>query len=130
MAAEVNNTILIRNLQDRIDEIERSKHGGGSGGGGGNVDADRLTKLETKIETILPTLATKGDVSEAKASIVIWASAFIAASTVIVITVVLNAINNKPPQAATQQQTPVYVYPQPQANPTAPQSPPATKPGR
>jgi hypothetical protein len=30
----------------------------------------RLTKLETRIETILPTLATKGDVSEAKADII------------------------------------------------------------
>jgi hypothetical protein len=53
----------------------------------------RLTVLEARLDTILPTLATKADMSEAKASLVMWLGSIVAASTAIVITVLLFAIN-------------------------------------
>jgi hypothetical protein len=98
---------------------------------GGNGDSmERLAKLETRIETILPTLATKGDVSEAKASIVMWLAGVVAASTAIVIAVLAFMLNRAiPPQAP--QSSPIIIYPQavPQqeASPPASQSPPASK---
>ncbi|HEY3078055.1 MAG TPA: hypothetical protein VGJ74_23005 [Burkholderiales bacterium] len=54
---------------------------------------NRLTVLETRLDTILPTLATKGDVSEAKASLVMWLASIVAASTAVVIAVLLFAIS-------------------------------------
>jgi hypothetical protein len=87
----------------------------------------KLDKLETKMETILPTLATKGDVSEAKASIVMWAAGVAAASTAIIVSVLAFMLNRAVPPQAPTQQAPIVVYPQ---NPPAPQSPPATKRGQ
>ena len=58
-----------------------------------NGIANRLGVLETRLDTILPTLATKADVSEAKASLVMWLGSIVAASTAIVIAVLLFAIN-------------------------------------
>jgi hypothetical protein len=92
------------------------------------MDTERLTKLETRIDTILPTLATKGDISEAKASVVMWIAGVVAASTAIVVAVLLFAINRaNPPQA--QQQAPIVIYPQPiqVPQPQASQSPPPKK---
>ena len=54
---------------------------------------NRLSVLETRLDTILPTLATKADVSDAKASLVMWLGSIVAASTAIVIAVLLFAIN-------------------------------------
>ena len=93
--------------------------------GGDDMDTERLTRLETRVETILPTLATKGDVSEAKASIVMWVAGVIAASTVIVVTVLIFAINRAMPPQAQTQAAPIVVYPQ--QNPPAPQPAPASK---
>jgi hypothetical protein len=53
----------------------------------------RLTVLEARLDTLLPTLATKADMSEAKASLVMWLGSTVAASTAIVIAVLLFAIN-------------------------------------
>jgi hypothetical protein len=92
------------------------------------MDTDRLTKLETRIETILPTLATKGDVSEAKASIVMWLAGVVAASTAIIIAVLAFMLNRAIPPQAPMQQAPIVVYPQ--QNQPVPQSPPATKRGQ
>jgi hypothetical protein len=55
--------------------------------------ANRLGVLETRLDTILPTLATKADVSDAKASLVMRLGSIVAASTAIVIAVLLFAIN-------------------------------------
>ncbi|SRR6266571_3240836 len=101
-------------------------HGqGASGSGGGDMDNDRLTRLESKVETILPTLATKADISDAKYDIVKWLSAIILAVAAIGISVLLFALNRiSPPQAATQA-APIIIYPQP--TPPASQSPPASK---
>jgi hypothetical protein len=55
--------------------------------------ANRLGVLETRLETILPTLATKADVSDAKASLVMWLGSIVTASTAMVIAVLLFAIN-------------------------------------
>jgi hypothetical protein len=88
---------------------------------------NRLTKLETRLDTILPVLATKGDVSEAKASIVMWVAGVIAASTAIIIAVLIFAINRANPSAPATQAGPIIVYPQAPTNPPASQSPPVTK---
>lgn len=96
-------------------------------GGDGMDSADRLTKLETKIETILPTLATKADISDAKYDIVKWLSAIILAVAAIGISVLLFALNRVSPPQANAQQAPIIVYP---ANPPAAQSPQDSKRGR
>lgn len=88
----------------------------------------RLTKLETKIETILPTLATKGDVSEAKASLTMWLAAIVIASTAIIITVLAFLINRVAPIQPVSPSAPVIIYPQ-QSIPPASQSPPSSKRG-
>jgi len=101
-----------------------------AGAGGDGMDT-RVAKLETKLDTILPTLATKGDVSEAKASIVMWLAGVIAASTAIIIAVLAFMLNRAIPAQPTQA-APVVVYP-PQQMAPSPQSlptPPAAKRGQ
>lgn len=103
------------------------QHGrtGGGDGGGGSVEI-RLTKLETRLDTILPILATRGDVSEAKAGIVMWLAAVIAASTAIIIAVLIFAINRVNPGTPQTPAAPVIVYPQAPASSPPSQPPPAT----
>ena len=79
------------------------------------MDTDRLTKLETKIETILPTLATKADISDAKYDIVKWLSAIILAVAAIGISVLLFALNRVSPVQPQSQAAPIIIYPNPQA---------------
>lgn len=90
-----------------------------------------MAERVARVEAVLPLLATKGDVSEAKASIVMWMAGVIAASTAIIVAVLVFAINRANPPQSQQQQAPVVIYPQPvpapQPNPPASQSPPATK---
>jgi hypothetical protein len=101
-------------------------HGQGtSGPGGGDMDGDRLTRLEVKVETILPTLATKADISDAKYDIVKWLSAIILAVAAIGISVLLFALNRIAPSQATTQAAPIVIYPQPSL--PASQSPPAPR---
>ena len=52
-----------------------------------------VSDLRTRLDKILPTFATKADVSDAKASLVMWLGSIVAASTAIVIAVLLFAIN-------------------------------------
>jgi hypothetical protein len=73
---------------------------------------DRVIKLEARLDTILPTLATKSDVSEAKANIVMWVSGLVAASTAIVITVSAFMLNRALPPHTTAQPAPIIIYPQ------------------
>jgi hypothetical protein len=103
--------------------------GRGQGASGGGVDSDRLTALETKIETILPVLATKGDVSEAKADIIKWLAGAALAVVAIIVSVMAFMLNRAIPVQSTQQQAPIIIYPQ-QSNPPVSQSPPATKRGQ
>lgn len=68
MAAPNNVTPLFE--QDRHMRIPPEsvvEHGGGGNNGG--MDS-RLTALETRFDTVLPTLATKSDIAEVKAQIV------------------------------------------------------------
>lgn len=100
-------------------------------GGGDGMDDTRLTRLETKLETILPTLATKADISDAKYDLVKWLSAIILTVAAIGISVLLFALSRiSQPQSAIPQ-APIVVYPAPPqvASPPVPQSPPATKGG-
>ncbi len=91
------------------------------------MDTDtRLTTLETRLDTMLPMLATKGDVSEAKAAVVMWLAGVIAASTAIIITVFVFVLNRAIPIQPPTQSAPIIIYPQ-QANPPTSQSPPSSK---
>ena len=67
----------------------------------------RLTALETKLETILPTLATRGDVSEAKSAIVMWMSGVVFAAAALTVSVLLFAINRASPISAPFQPQPI-----------------------
>jgi len=89
----------------------------------------RPTKLETRLDSILPSLATKSDVSAIKA----WVAAtgfVITGLNIAVVSIVINAKMAPPPSApAPQSQAPVIVYP-PQpigASAPLPQSPTVTK---
>lgn len=81
----------------------------------------RLAALETRIDTVLPTLPTKADVAEARSSLVMWLSSIVAASTAIVIAVLLFAIRISLPEALEQRSAPVIIYPP--GGLTAPQEP-------
>src|SRR5262249_52122474 len=71
--------------------------------------------------TVLPTLPTKADVAEARSSLVMWLSSIVAASTAIVIAVLLFAIRISLPEALEQRSAPVIIYPP--GGLTAPQEP-------
>ncbi len=86
---------------------------------------ERLIKLETRIETILPTLATKGAVSEAKADIIKWLAGAALAIVAIIISVMAFMLNRAVPVQASTQQPPIIIYPQ--STPSAPQSPPSSR---
>jgi len=92
----------------------------------------RLTKLETRIDTILPTLATKGDVSEAKADIIKWLAGAAFAITAIIVSVLAFMLNRAVPPQSTTQSAPIVVYPQQmpyvqQPSPTSSQPPQDSK---
>lgn len=95
---------------------------------GGNMET-RVTKLETRLDTILPTLATKGDVSEAKSSIVMWIAGIGFAITAIIISVLAFMLNRAVPVQASTQAAPIIIYPQ-QTTPPASRSPQASKRGQ
>lgn len=79
-------------------------------GDGGDVDT-RLTRLETRLDTLLPLLATKGDVSEAKADIIKWTAGLITAAVAIIISVLAFMLNRAVPPQAQTQPAPIIVYP-------------------
>lgn len=100
-------TVIHGQFPGRGDATQPPSDGSGTGLN------DRLTKLETRLETILPTLATKGDVAEAKASTVMWLAGVIAASTALIIAVLAFMLNRAVPVSApTQPQTPIVIYAQ------------------
>lgn len=62
-------------FEDRLKELDRAASDGGRGidnGGGpphdGNMDA-RITAIETRLDTVLPTLATRTDIESVKSEI-------------------------------------------------------------
>ena len=58
---------------------------------------NRLAVLETRLDTILPTLATKADVADSAGRLMIWLRSIVVASTTIVIAVLLFAIHRAAP---------------------------------
>jgi hypothetical protein len=82
----------------------------------------RLTALEAKIETILPTLATKADVADAKSSIVQWVAGIGFAIVAIIVLVMAFMLNRALPQSATASPQPIVI------NVPAQQSPQITTP--
>lgn len=103
-------------------------------GGGDGMDTDnRLTKLETKLDTLLPLLATKGDVAESTAKLVMWIAGAVIGAVAIIVSVMAFMLNRAVPVQSAQPNAPIVIYPQSAPLPVippAPQSPPVTKPGR
>ncbi len=66
------------NAHQKIKELEKKlsafslQQKPPSGGGGGDEMEHRVTALETRIDTVLPTLATKGDVENVRSDIARW----------------------------------------------------------
>ena len=74
------------------------------GGNGGDMEA-RLAKLETRLDTQLPNLATKADIADVKSDIFKWGSTFGIALAAIIVTVLAVIINRN--------QTPAPITPAP-----------------
>ena len=72
----------------------------------------RLTKLETRLDTLLPMLATKTDVAESKSDIIKWLAGLLFAATAMTITVLSLVINATKAQAPVAQPIIVNVPPQ------------------
>lgn len=99
----------------------------GSGGGSGDEINMRLSKLETKVDVLIPTLATKADISDTKYDIVKWLSALMVALTALGITVITFMLNRALPIQSDAQRQPIIIYPQQQITPPTPQSTPPAK---
>lgn len=88
-------------------------------GGGPPNDSDmeaRLTKLETRLDTILPTLATKADISdtrvaiaESKSDIIKWLSGGVLATIAIIVSVMAFMLNRIVPPPSAPQQPPIVI---------------------
>lgn len=101
---------------------ERVKQQGG--GGDGEDMEPRLTALETRLDTILPTLATKSDIgetraaiAEAKSDIIKWLSGAVFAAIAILLSAMFFLAGRVAPPNS---QAPAIVnnYPAPPAAPT------------
>lgn len=60
-----------KRIEDQQKTLEQERPGF-DGGGGGGYDGDmnaRITALETRLDTVLPTLATKSDIESVKTEI-------------------------------------------------------------
>jgi hypothetical protein len=114
-------------IDERLNRLVRQQI---DKGGGPPYDGDmehRLTALETKIETILPTLATKADVADAKSNIVQWVAGIGFAIVAIIVSVMAFMLNRAlPPQSAAAPGTPPIVINVPAQQPAA--APAAAKP--
>lgn len=77
---------------------------------------ERLTALESRIDTILPTLATKADIAEVRteiaesaANIIKWIVGTALGISVAAITIMTFVLNNATPKQAPQQPTVIVV---------------------
>jgi hypothetical protein len=88
-------------IDEQLNRLAR-QHIAGRGGPPYDGEMEhRLTALETKIETILPTLATKADVADAKSNIVQWVAGIGFAIVAIIVSVMAFMLNRAlPPQSA------------------------------
>lgn len=96
--------------------------GGGDGPHNPSME-HRVTALETRLDTILPTLATRADVAEAKSSIIMWGTTAGIGLAAVIITVLVFAINRAatPAAPAAQPQPIVIQIPPPTLAAPAPQ---------
>jgi hypothetical protein len=125
--------MLLRAMTDVRDGISQALPGQPSGGGD-SVDV-RLTRLETVLATILPTLATKADVAEVKADVAEVKTDLVRillTGLAIAVAVLIFAINRaSPPQAAPSNAQPIVIFSPPPGNaPTTAPAPQATQPGK
>lgn len=105
--------------------MERNEHGvhpkfaqymqqGVAGGGGPPHDVEmehRVTALETRLDTTLPTLATKQDIGDVRSDISRWmlATVLTVIGTVLAAIIGLNTIWKSPSPSQPQQSTPVII---------------------
>lgn len=112
-----------------------------TGDGEGGMDSnERLAKLESRIDTALPTLATKADIADVKAGVsaatadvVKWVAGSAIGIVVMLVSIFAFMLNRAVPVPAPTPQSPINIYTQqPIAQPPtppAPQSPPDSKRG-
>ena len=109
----------------------------GSGGGDDGNMEHRLTALETRLDTILPTLATKADIGDIRADVHKISSDISRWTLATMVTIVgtmvaaLIGINqiNKPSTVTAQPSQPIVIYaqPAPQISPPIPNPPQEAK---
>ena len=104
----------VAELDTQAQSIPPIDKGGGPPNYGG-MEA-RLTKLETRLDTILPTLATKADISdtkvaiaESKADIIKWLSGGVLATIAIIVSVMAFMLNRVAPPLSAQQPAPIII---------------------
>jgi len=76
-------------LQGNFGVISSGGSGVASGGGTGDNGGmeHRVTALETRLDTVLPTLATKADISDTKGEMIKWVAGIGIATVTVIITV-------------------------------------------
>lgn len=104
------NTVRIFDDDKAAERLERIEKAGLAKNGGPPYDGDmehRITALETRLDTILPTLATKADVAELKtdihknsADIIKWVVGTGFAGFAAFIVVITFVLNNAVPKSA------------------------------
>jgi hypothetical protein len=83
----------------------------------------RVTVIETRLDSVLPTLATKSDVADAKASLVMWGTGVAATAVAVIVAVMVFVVNRAvPPSAPSSLLQPIIIQlpPPPTASVTAP----------
>jgi hypothetical protein len=97
-----------------------------SGGDNGDME-HRVTALETRLDTVLPTLATKADISDTKGEMIKWVAGIGIASVTVIITVMgflfsrLDNVKSTPPSPPVVIQVPSSPAP---PSPVAKEPPP------
>ncbi|OZI79886.1 hypothetical protein CAL24_08210 [Bordetella genomosp. 2] len=90
----------------------------------------RVTALETRLDTVLPTLATKSDISDTKGEMIKWVAGIGIASVTVMITVMgfLFSRIDSPKSGATP--TPIIIQVPQAAHVPAPSEPPPAQPSQ
>lgn len=105
--------MTIRNLSEHKSYRNFDSSSVESGDGGGHDDGmeHRVTALETRLDTLLPTLATKADIEGVRGDINRWmlATTLTIIGTVVAAIIGLNTIWKASPANAPAQQAPIVI---------------------
>lgn len=118
----------IRYLQQRLDTAaQRALENGGGPPYDGSMEA-RLTKLETRLDTILPTLATKADIEGVKSALAdskLDLVKILLPALALAVAILIFVVNRASPPQSTVQPAPIIINVPAQ---TAAPPPPSAKP--